>query len=344
MRGLFLVQSLAAAATRYRALQYLPYLRAEGMRCDVEEVAATFGDRWRQFARAADYDFVFLQRKLLTAFWWWRLRRTARKIVFDFDDAIMFRSSSRRDPHSRGRMRAFARTVRGADLVLCGNRFLLEQCQAATGNRPSRAAIVPTVVDADRYAPHVARAAAPGDDRVTLVWIGSRSTLPYLESLRPALEELGRTHPQVGLKVICDTFPEFARLPVIRVPWSEATEAAEVATCDIGLMPLSDDLWSRGKCGLKILQYQAAALPCVASPVGVNRELIQEGVTGFTATTAAEWLANIERLIDDPAARHRMGAAARERVVDGWSLAAWHPRVLELLRGMEMRGIPSEAA
>src|SRR5690606_27329924 len=133
-----------------------------------------------------------------------------------------------------------------------------EQYRAATGERPqSSVAIVPTVVDAARYPLHPDTDA---DGFVTLGWIGSRSTLPYLEALRPALEDLAQRRRQVRLKVICDAFPEFAHIPVIHVPWSEATEAAEVAACDIGLMPLSDDQWSRGKCGLKILQYQAAAL------------------------------------------------------------------------------------
>ncbi|MEX0701295.1 MAG: glycosyltransferase [Planctomycetales bacterium] len=354
MQGLFLVQSFRSASSRYRVLQYLPYLRERGLSCDVEEVARTLRGRWRQLGGAAEYDFVFLQRKLLPAFWLWRLRRAARKLVFDFDDAIMFRSSSRSDPRSRGRMRAFSRTVRAADRVLCGNRFLHEQCAAVMGEEPRRstagisdewsnaglrftggltpparrAVVVPTVVDADRYPLHQ----SAGDGTVTLGWIGSRSTLRYLEALRPVLEELGRTRPNVRLKVVCDAFPRFTHLPVVRVPWSEATETAEVASFDVGLMPLSADVWSQGKCGLKILQYQAAGVPCVATPVGVNAEFIESHATGFPARSAAEWLAALGRLIDDPLARRRMGRAARTRLVECWSLAAWQPRMLDLLQ------------
>lgn len=349
MRGLFLVQSVDGAAARYRVGQYLPYLRARGIECAVEAVAATFEERWTQFSRAAEYDFVFLQRKLLPAFWWWRLRRSARKLVFDFDDAIMFRSASKSNPHSRGRMRAFRRTVRGAELVLCGNRFLLEQALDAGGrtNRrtatgaPLRPVVVPTVVDTDCYPEH--HSAEPG--AVTLGWIGSRSTLRYLEAIGPVLNEIGRTRPGVRLKVVCDRFPEFTGLPVVRVPWSEETEAAELASCDIGLMPLSDDLWSRGKCGLKILQYHAAGIPCVASPVGVNRELINDGATGALATTIDEWVSKLEAMINDATARLSMGRAGRAQVVERWSLAAWQPRLFELLCGVaESRQWMSDAA
>lgn len=312
MNGLFLVQNLQSPATRYRVLQYLPYFEQRGVNAVVREVPRSRVQRWRLFRSARNYDFVFLQRKrsgpLLTRC----LRRNARVLVFDFDDAIMFRSGRNAEAQSSGRSRQFLRTVQSADAVFCGNRFLAE----TTADHNPNTLVVPTSIDVARYPlkQYTQRKA------VTLGWIGSQSTLRYLEGLRPVFEEIGAVRRDIELKIVCDRFFDLERMPVRKVRWSSETEVAEVQSFDIGLMPLEMDVWSRGKCGLKILQCLAAGVPVVATPVGVNRDLVEEGVTGLRAATPAEWVEKLLRLADDPSGREQMGRTGRQRVVESYSL------------------------
>jgi hypothetical protein len=153
--------------------------------------------------------------------------------------------------------------------------------------------------------------------------IGSSSTLRGLELRRPLWERIGRAVPGVRLRVICDRFPKFESMPVVAVPWSESTEAGELAISDVGVSWVPDDLWSQGKCGLKVLQYQAAGLPVLANPVGVQAEMVAPGVSGLLASTDEEWVEAVRRLADDPALRLRMGRAARASAESGYSVAAW---------------------
>jgi glycosyltransferase involved in cell wall biosynthesis len=152
-----------------------------------------------------------------------------------------------------------------------------------------------------------------------------------LEANRSLLNHLGRSLPGIHLKVICDRFPHFENLPVLECPWTEAGEAGELAAADIGISWLPEDEWSRGKCGLKVLQFMAAGLPVVANPVGVQTEMIEHGETGYLATTPEQWVEAIGRLAGDPALRQRMGAAGRRRVETDYSVAAGGRRWLRVL-------------
>jgi glycosyltransferase involved in cell wall biosynthesis len=171
-------------------------------------------------------------------------------------------------------------------------------------------------------------------EAVQLVWVGSGSTLHGLEAIRPLLEDLGRTYPGLRLKLVCDRFLSLRHLRVLSCPWSEATEAAQLAAADIGISWVPDDLWSRGKCALKVLQYMAAGLPVVANPVGVQAELVQHGQTGFLVRTGPEWIEAVGRLRSDPELRERMGRAARRRVEKEFSVgvgaARWNALLAEL--------------
>src|SRR5262249_53203526 len=146
---------------------------------------------------------------------------------------------------------------------------------------------------------------------VQLVWVGSASTLQGMTAVAPLLEEIGRAVPAARLKLICDRFLGLKHLPGIEGPWAGTGEAAEIAAAGIGGAHIPDDLWSRGKCGLKVLQYMAAGLPVVANPVGVHREMIRDGETGFLVETPREWIGAIRRLADDAELRRRMGKAGR---------------------------------
>jgi glycosyltransferase involved in cell wall biosynthesis len=278
-------------------------------------------------------DAVVLQRKLLSCWNLYLLRRAARVLLFDFDDAIFLRDSySPKGLYSPRRLQRFVATIETVDHVIAGNAYLREQASRWTS--PDRVHLIPTCVNPGSYP--VANHRRAGET-VELVWIGSASTLRGLEEIRPVLEKLGQRDPALRLKLVCDRFLTFQHLPVVRCPWSEATETAALADAAIGISCVPDDLWSRGKCGLKVLQYMAAGLPVVANPVGIQTDLVQHGQTGFLAQTPGEWLEAVSRLAHDPELCQRMGRAGRERAETAFSTAAGAGRWLALLDGMKQR-------
>ena len=320
MKALALVDAPDHVCCRYRLRAFDPALQSAGWTLTPEALARGAFGRLAQFARAGRYDAVVLQRKLLPHWQFAILRRNARRLAFDFDDAVLYRDSyDRRGPHSRRRAARFRQTVRGVDTVIAGNDFLAD-CALRAGARPERVQVIPTCIETARYAPVPPAGGRAGLD---LVWIGSSSTLQGLEQQRALWERVGREVPGVRLRVICDRFPTFDGLPVVGVPWSEATEAAELAAGDVGISWIPDDLWSRGKCGLKVLQYQAAGLPVLANPVGVHPEMIASGVSGFLPRTDDEWVAAIRTLANDGSLRARMRQAARANVEAFYSVSAW---------------------
>jgi hypothetical protein len=179
---------------------------------------------------------------------------------------------------------------------------------------------------------------APADGIVRLVWVGSSSTMQGLARIRPMLEAVGRAVPGVRLRMICDRFLQFGELPVEECAWNPATEGIALGGADIGLSWTPDDEWSRGKCGLKVLQYMAAGLPVIANPVGVLATMVQDGVTGLHARTEEQWIAAVQKLTRDPALRRRMGAAGRARVESDFSVSAGGRLWRELLDGMARTG------
>jgi glycosyltransferase involved in cell wall biosynthesis len=320
MKALALVDSPDHVCCRYRLRAFEPALRAAGWVLTAQALARGTFARLAQFARAAEYDVVILQRKLLPRWQFAVLRRNARRLAFDFDDAVLYRDSyDPRGPHSRRRAHRFRQTVCGADAVLAGNDFLAD-CALRGGARAERVQVIPTCIETRKYEPAARLEGKPGLD---LVWIGSSSTLQGLERQRGLWERVGREVPGVRLRVICDRFPAFDGLPVVAVPWSEATEAADLAAGDVGISWVPDDLWSRGKCGLKVLQYQAAGLPVLANPVGVHPEMIEPGVSGYLPATDDEWVGAVWALAHDPALGARMRRAARANVDAFYSVAAW---------------------
>jgi glycosyltransferase involved in cell wall biosynthesis len=247
-----------------------------------------------------------------------------RRRIFDVDDAIYVRKPRRLgEPvgDSRWRRRKFAATCRWVDVVAAGNDVL-----AGVARPAARAVeVLPTSIDVASYRP------AAGDGAPTIVWIGSPENLIYLEMIRPALARLTARHPALKVRVICSAFPAWPEINVEPIRWSEDTEAAALAAAHIGIMPLTDDEWSRGKCAFKLLQYMAASLPCVASPVGANTEAVIDGVNGFHAASPGEWESRLETLIVSPQLRARFGAAGLEHVARRYSMRAYRDRYAALL-------------
>jgi len=277
--------------------------------------------RWADVAVLHQIKLSAVEARLFAAF--------SRHRVFDVDDAIYVRKPRRlgeAPDDSPWRRSKFAATCRWADAVAAGNDVL-----AGVARGSARAiAILPTSIDVSLYQPATATQADPP----TIVWIGSPENLVYLEMIRPALARLAGRHPALKMRVICSRFPDWPEVTVERVAWSAATEAASLAAAHIGVMPLTDDEWARGKCAFKLLQYMAAALPCVASPVGANVEAVIDGVNGFHARTQDEWERNLELLIESAELRARFGANGRAHVESRYAMRTYRARYLQLLAGL----------
>lgn len=186
---------------------------------------------------------------------------------------------------------------------------------------------LPTVVDVTRYA----RGKETNSTTVTIGWIGQPSTVKYLEQLAPVLRKILYTH-SVRLVAVGANQVQLRGLPIEIRPWSESTEASEIQQFDIGIMPLTDSSWERGKCGYKLIQYMACGKPVVASPVGANTKIVRHGVNGFLARTETEWCAAIGLLCEDAALRKRMGNEGLKTVEQHYSLQVTAPLLIELLR------------
>ncbi|HEV3162536.1 MAG TPA: glycosyltransferase family 4 protein, partial [Isosphaeraceae bacterium] len=330
MKALALVDGPDHVCCRYRIRAFQPALAASGWSLTIGSIASSSIGRLVQWSRAELFDAVILQRKLLPSWQLHFLRQRSKHLIFDFDDAVLYRDSFHpRGPNCRRRAARFARTVRTADTVVAGNDFLAD-CALRAGARPEKVRVIPTCIATERYL-----IAEPNDDRagLTLVWIGSSSTLQGLEQQRPLWERLAREVPGLRLRVISDRFPQLDPMPVEPVTWSEATEAAEIAAADVGIAWMPDDLWSRGKCGLKVLQYQAAGLPVVANPVGVHNEMVEPGASGFLAETPNQWVQAVQNLASDVALRRRMGREARASVQTGYSVQAWAATFVATIAG-----------
>lgn len=315
MRLTALVQSTDHVCCRYRLAAYAPALEEAGHRLELRPLPRRDW-HWLGLARALrGTDVVVLQRRLLRPWQRVLLSRAARRLVYDIDDAVFLRDSyAPNGLYSSRRLSRFGAIVCAADAVVAGNSYLAAEVERWAG--PGRARVIPTCVDASLYRP-AAHSSRPG---LRLVWVGSSSTLRGLERARGLIEAVAAIVPRVTLTLVCDRFTRFRGLAVEECRWSDESEKDALAAADVGISWVPDDLWSRGKCGLKVLQYMAAGLPVVANPVGVQAELIRHGVTGFLARTAAEWADAVRRLAADAELRRRMGEAGRRAVEDTYSV------------------------
>lgn len=326
MRLICLVSSADHVCARYRFVAFAPLLQKAGHTLDLVPLPAEWWARLLLFRKLRGQTIV-VQRSLLPVWQLTLLRRWAGRLLFDLDDAVWLRDSyAKRGLHSSRKLSRFAAVARACDVVVAGNDFLAEQT-ARLGGSP---VVIPTCIDPTKYTP------TDGDPR-TLVWVGSSSTLQGLERIAALLDGVGRAVPGVKLKIICDRFPEFRDLPIIAVPWNETTEAREIASAGVGISWIPDDDWSRGKCGLKVMQYMAAGLPVIANPVGVQLTMIRQGSTGYLASTPHEWIDAIARLVKDADLRRRLGCAGRQRVEAEYGINEGARRWAELLDRLALR-------
>ncbi len=326
MKVLFLVPRLDKASTRYRVLQFIPHLEECGAVCKVVPLSNVgLLKRYLFYFHVIHADIVCVQKKLFTTAEMIVLRRLAKYLVYDFDDAVMFKDDVASERRTVRQQNRFATNLLHYDLILAGNHYLADAAHPYNSN----VHVIPTSLDTQRYTQHPCK-----DNKqktVILGWIGSRGTLKYLKGIAAALDEVGRKRPETRLKIIADAFIDLRQMPVDKISWSSETEVSELHTFDIGLMPLVDDPWTRGKCGFKLLQCMAVGLPVVASPVGANREIVTDGLDGYWAEDHSAWVEKLLDLIDNAGKREQMGQRARQKVEKNYSLQVAAERLMALL-------------
>jgi len=338
-----------AASTRQRFLQYKPFLKDHGVALELSpllpnsyldalnagrrppagDLRRAYVERLRTLLARRDYDLLWVQYELFPYLPGFAERLggwTGKPVVCDYDDAIFHGYDSSKSRVVRALLgNKLEPLLSRAAAAICGNTYLKRYAERFCPN----SVVVPTVVDTSVYTP---RSPAPhSGGQLVVGWLGSPTTWQNVEPFLPAIMAAVRSRGAI-LRVIGAGSRFTPADGIEAVDWSEATEVADLQNMDIGIMPLLDRPFQRGKCGYKLIQYMACGLPVVASPVGVNSEIVAENGNGFLASDPEEWTAAIERLLDDAALRARMSVEGRRIAVERYSLAVHQPRVLEILR------------
>ena len=328
---------------RYRFEQYLSYLETQGYTFDwsyllneqtdkafyatggamrkASLLMAHLWQRLRDWQRMSNYDVIFIQREALflgSGFFEHRAFKSGARVIFDFDDAIWKADTSPGNQKWEWvkRPTKFFDNVQHAHVVLAGNNYLAEQARKVNAN----VMVVPTTVDTTVHLP---KPQWRNGSVVCIGWSGSISTVKHFSTLLPVLRRVYQKYgDKVRFRLLGDTTFKSNHPPVEALPWTEATEVDVLNSFDIGLMPLPDDEWARGKCGLKALTYLACGVPAIVSPVGVNTEIVQHTVSGYHATTDDEWFNYLCHLIENSALRQELGAAGRKFVEAHYSVEA----------------------
>ncbi len=338
---------------RYRLEQFIAHFEANGHTVVYANLLGQLGDRvlyskgrlflkllllvkaflrrLRDVYRVGREDIVVIHREAFLTrgtFFERALRRRSRHLVFDFDDAIWHmdvseankRLSWLKDPSKTDRIIAMA------DLVIAGNDYLAEHARAFNAN----VVVIPTVIDTTLYKP---MQRPRSDGRVTIGWTGSLTSVAHLALAVPTLRNVQqRFGDKVVFRVISDRLFEAQGLQVENVRWNSATEVEDLAPIDIGIMPLPDNEWSRGKCGFKGLQYMGMGKAVVLAEVGVNKVIVRHGVNGLLASSPRDLEAHLVQLVEDAELRARLGVEARRTVEERYSVNAWKDVYIRLFR------------
>lgn len=339
---------------RFRMEQYFPFLREAGFTCDYSWFINSTDDkvfyseghvigkaaiflkaalvRFRDLFRTNHYDIIFIQREAFmtgSVFFEKQFSRSKAKVIFDFDDAIWLHDTS--DSNKRlswlKRPSKTSEIIAFADQVIAGNDYLASYAK----NFNENTTVIPTVVNTAIYLPSQKKQ-DPGNP-VTIGWTGSLSTVKHFQAIIPMLQHLKtRYKEKIKIVVIGDQSTLFKEPWIETKAWKVSDEITQLQEFDIGLMPLPDDEWSKGKCGFKAIQYMALAIPCVASPVGVNNTIINHGHNGFLASTAEEWRQLLTLLIENETLRNQLGREGRKTIEAQYSLQSQLPIMMRVLR------------
>lgn len=344
-----------APSQRFRFEQYLNQLQEKGFRTiikpffdeagylavyqsgklssKIRAIIESYGRRLSLLLHARNSDYVFIHREAALAgppvVEWYLARILGKRIIYDFDDAIWLTDRTEESAlmkFLRWRSKVGA-ICKWSYRISCGNDYLATFARQYNPN----VVVSPTTIDT-RHMHVPGTSSKKENNRVVIGWTGSQTTLKYLEAVVPVLQTLEEKYPQIETLVIADRNPQ---LPLKRFrfqPWQKDSEVADLQQVDIGIMPLPDDPWTRGKCGFKALQYMALEIPAVVSPVGVNREIVQPNLNGYWCTSHEEWLRSLEDLIVDAGKRARLGRNGRELVNSRYSVVANSATFLSLFQ------------
>lgn len=287
--------------------------------------------RFFDVMRASKYDCIIVYREAhFLGFAWfeWALSKFKATMIFDFDDAIWLNDVSESNKNLKW-LKSAAKTrkiAQYANVVTVGNSFLAEYAQTANSN----VVIIPTVIDTNVYTYN-----EPIEKEVvTIGWIGSLTTWKHFQEAIPVLVEIKKRYgTKVDFKVIVDDEFVIPELGIVSTKWSKETELSELKKVDIGIMPLPNDNWSKGKCGFKGIQYMSLGIATIMSPVGVNVDIINNGVNGFLAETKEEWIARLSQLIVDRELRKSLGSEARKTIVKNFSVISQQTNLLAIVYG-----------
>jgi glycosyltransferase involved in cell wall biosynthesis len=339
--------SSLAPSSRVRFYQYLHYLTScgvklqvapllgddyvrslySGRRQSVLSVVMAYTNRVAKLVKSHSFDLLWIEKELFPWFPAWAESSLARQgvpYVADYDDAVFHRYDLHRSPLIRALLgKSIDSVMRHATTVVVGNDYLAERARHAGA---SRIEYLPSVVDIDRYSIR-----EKTGEQFRIGWIGSPITAPYVGLIRDALEEVSL---KINMRLVLVGAGNQDPLPNMEkefLPWSEDTEVANIRSFDVGIMPLPDGPFERGKCGYKLVQYMACGLPVIASPVSVNTRIVEQGKTGFLASSTAEWVQALVMLSQSANLRSDLGKAGRKKVEQEYCLQVTAPRLLEIL-------------
>jgi glycosyltransferase involved in cell wall biosynthesis len=266
------------------------------------------------------YDYIVIHREAAPLgppiFEWWLTKVLSKKVIYDFDDAIWIPNSSQENRWA-GALKCFWKIkwiCKWSHKVSVGNEFLAKYAKQYNAN----VIVNPTCVDTvDKYN----FTAAVNESPPVIGWTGSHSTIQFLAEGIPAIKRLEQ-EMQFRFVVICDKVPKFDLRSMEFKKWNKKTEIEDLSKIDIGIMPMKNDEWNEGKCGFKLIQYMALGIPAVASPVGVNKKIIDDGINGFLCTSEEEWIDRLKQLLNDPEKRMLFGRKGRQKIVDRYSITS----------------------
>lgn len=344
-----------APSQRFRFEQYLSHLKKNGFHAVIEpffsdkaylalyrsrkilpKIRAIIESYLRRLAlllHASSFDLVFIHRESTPAgppFVEWFLAKILKtKIIYDFDDAIWL--TDKTDESQLEKLFRWRRKVRAickwSYRVSCGNDYLGSYARKYN----SRITIIPTTIDTNDVH-KIAASSRSQSNKIIIGWTGSHSTLKYLQMIMPVLKSLETKYKNIETLVIADRNPHLPLESFTFRPWHKASEISDLAMIDIGIMPLPDDEWTRGKCGFKALQYLALEIPAVVSHVGVNSVIIHHGKDGFLCDNLQDWFICLEKLILDRDLRKQMGTYGRQQVMCHYSVEANADKFLSLFQ------------
>jgi len=290
-------------------------------------ILKAFNIRWKDVSKASEYDIIFIQREAFitgTTFFEKKFSKSKAKVVYDFDDSIWLSNVS--DANKKWNWlknpNKTKKIIAVSDLIFAGNQYLADYAKQVNKN----VEIIPTTIDTEEY-----KKISTTNDKICIGWSGSITTIQHFEYAAPFLLKLKEKYKdRIEFKVIGDKNYTHKELKINGIGWSKKDEIKELCSFDIGIMPLPNDKWASGKCGLKGLQYMALEIPTIMSPVGVNTEIIKDGINGFLAETENEWIEKISKLIDSQDLRNKIGIAGRETTIDNYSVEANKKKYLTL--------------